>query len=152
MPRSAGRAAVLLAILGAAFLLVGGVGLWAGLAIPDRIAALLPAEALIDASGVGGATVALATLAGLTGAAHVALVPAIRRVIGSAVIAAIMLCATLAVIALASAVAALVSVASGAGSAAILVPVAIGLGLASGAYAWLTAVLIGLRRQGFPPN
>jgi len=147
VPRSASRAAIVLALLGTVFVGVGATGLWMGTAIPDRIAALLPPEALIDAAGVGGATVALGALAGAVGVAHLALVPLVRRSVGVALIGGLMLTATLAVIALASAVAALVTVASGLGPAAIFVPVAMGLGCLAGAYAWLTAVLIGLRSE-----
>jgi hypothetical protein len=137
--------ALTLTVLGALLLLAGVVGVMTGATIPERIASLLPSEALIDAAGVGGATVALGALASVVGLLHLAPVPGVRRRSPPALITGIMLGATLAVIAAASAVAVVVSIASGSGPPEVLLPVAIGLALAAGVYVWLTAVLIGLR-------
>jgi len=144
MSRTATRPAILLALAGVVLLVACAAGVSAGLLLAERIYALLP-PVTIDAAAVGGATVALGVAAGLLGLLHLALAVALRRAVLAAVVPTIVLCATMAVLAISWAVAALVSSASGSGPPAAMVGAGIGLVLVAAAYAWSGAILIGLR-------
>ncbi len=88
----------LLLLAGGAVLLVAGIAaVVAGIAIPQRLQALLPAV-VIDAAAIGGATVALGVAIAVMGAAQVAIGLFLGRagwtaagVVGLAVLAALLL-------------------------------------------------------------
>ncbi|MDQ2854251.1 MAG: hypothetical protein M3R32_05270 [Chloroflexota bacterium] len=136
------------------FLLVAGIALCAsaaaaaavGLLNPHLISDRLPPEAVIDAPAVGGAAVALGVGTGLLGLAHLGTALALRRRIGAASTAGVVLAATMAVLSLGFAIAALVSVASGAAEAIVMLPAAIGLGGAVVGYSAATVAIIGGRK------
>ncbi len=135
---------------GLLLLLAGGAGMFAGLALAERIHALLPDEITSDAAAIGGAAMALGAALLLTGVAHLVLGTAVRR--GRSLVAAIVTCAVMAAIALGWAVAALVSAAAGDAPAAGMLPAAIGLLGLAGAYGWSAALLMGRRRVGREPD
>jgi hypothetical protein len=149
MARSAHGPSALLAVAGILLLLLCATGVAAGLLFAERIHAMLP-PVTIDAAAVGGATVALGAAAGLLGVTHLGLALALWRGVRQASVPAIVLSATMSLVALGWALAALVSVASGSGVVAVTLPGGIGLVLVAAGYAWATSVLIGLRREGQP--
>jgi hypothetical protein len=151
MARSAHRPAALLALAGLILVLLGAAGIAAGLLLAERLYALLP-PVTIDVEAVGGATVAFGVASGLLGITHGFLAWALRRGLPTATVPSIVLCATMAVVALGWAVAALVSAASGSAPPAAMLAAGIGLGLVAVAYGWAGAVLIGLRRRPGEPD
>ncbi len=145
----------MLAAAGAIFAVAAAGLVWAGINIPGLIRAQIPPEAPIDEAQVGGALVALGALAGLVGAAHLLMIPVLVRAHPTAVVGGIAGSATLATLAAASSIGALVALASGSASAATMLPAAGGLALVALAYAWLAALLVGLRnrtRSAGPPD
>jgi hypothetical protein len=146
MASSARRPATLLALAGLGLLLLGAAGIFAGLTLAERIYALLP-PVTIDAAAVGGAAVAFGVTAALLGIAHGVLALGLRRGLPVATVPSIVLCATMAVVALGWAIAALVSAASGAAPPAAMLAAGIGLGLVAGAYGWVGASLMELRQR-----
>ena len=148
MPRAPGVALLFLAAAGVLLLVVGAAMVVGGIAIPELIRAQIPDAALVDSAEVGGAMVALGGLSAILGVAHLTVIPLVRRGQPIVIVAGITVSATLAVLAAASAAGALVALASASGSAATMIPAAIGLLLVASAYAWLGAVLIGVRNRG----
>ena len=138
MSRSAGLPVLVLTGTGLLLLLAGGAGIFAGLALAERIHALLPDEITSDAAAIGGAALLL------LGVAHVGLGAAVRR--GRFLVAAIVACSVMAVIMLGWAVAAVVSAAAGDAPAAGMLPAGIGLGGLAVAYGWSAALLMEHRR------
>ena len=128
-------------------LLVGGVAAVAvGLLNPRLISDQLPPDAAIDAPAVGGAAVALGVAVILLALIHLVAVAALRRGIGIARTAGVVLAATMAVLSLGFAVAAVVSIASGSAPAIIMLPTSVALGAAAVAYAATTMAIIGAAR------
>jgi len=128
-------------------LLVGGVAAVAvGLLNPRLISDQLPPDAAIDAPAVGGAAVALGVAVVLLALIHLVIVAALRRGIGIARTAGVVLAATMAVLSLGFAVAAVVSIASGSAPAIIMLPASVALGAAAVAYAATTMAIIGAPR------
>jgi hypothetical protein len=142
--RSAGLPVLVLTGTGLLLLLAGGAGIFAGLALAERIHALLPNEITSDAAAIGGAAMALGAALLLLGVAHVGLGAAVRR--GRFLVAAIVACSVMAVIMLGWAVAAVVSAAAGDAPAAGMLPAGIGLGGLAVAYGWSAALLMEHRR------
>ena len=125
-------------------LLVGGVAAVAvGLLNPRLISDQLPPDAAIDAPAVGGAAVALGVAVVLLALIHLVTVAALRRGIGMARTAGVVLAATMAVLSLGFAVAAVVSIASGSAPTIIMLPASVALGAAAVAYAATTMAIIG---------
>ncbi|HYM52985.1 MAG TPA: hypothetical protein VEW45_05845 [Candidatus Dormibacteraeota bacterium] len=149
MAGSAHGPALLLALAGLVLVLLCAAGVAAGLLFAERLHALLPPVA-IDAAAVGGATVALGGAAGLLAAVHLTSALALWRGVRQAAVPAIVLSATMSVVALGWAVAALVSSVSGSGPLVIVLPAGICLVLVAVGYAWAMGVLIGLRRRAQP--
>ncbi len=141
--------ALVLTGAGLVLMLAGGAGVFAGLALADRIHALLPDEITSDAAAIGGAAMALGAALLLAGIAHLLLAAAIRR--DRSLVAGIVLCVVMSVIAVGWAVAALVSAAAGSAPAGGMVPAAIGLAGVAAAYAWAAALLMERRRVGRGP-
>jgi hypothetical protein len=142
---------LLLVLLGGLFVLAGAAGIVAGLTMADRMRAMLPVKAIVDAPAVGGAVLALGLAGVVLGALHLGLaatVPSGRRPVMAA---ALMLTSTMAVATIVSGVAVVISLASAMGDATVLVPLATGLALLGGAYSWVAAILIGLWRATPPP-
>lgn len=134
---------------GILMLIAGGVGIFAGLALAERIHALLPDEITSDAAAIGGAALALGAAFLMAGAAHIATATAVAR--GRWLVGGIVLCALMAVLVIGWAVAAVVSAAAGSAPAAGMIPAASGLVLLSGAYGWAGAVLMRVRRVSRAP-
>lgn len=102
----------LLLIVGGALLLVAGAaGVVAGIAIPDRLHALLP-PVVIDVAAIGGATVALGVAIGLVGSAQLLIGLLLGR--GEWTAAGVLSLGLLAALVLALGVALLTEVAAGA--------------------------------------
>lgn len=144
MWRSPALPVLVLSGTGALLLLAGGAGAFAGLALAERIHALLPDEITSDAAAIGGAAMGLGGALLLLGIAHLFLAAAVRR--GRSLVAAIFTCAVMAAIAVGWAVAALVSAAAGSAPAAGMLAAAIGLGALAGGYAWSAVILMERRR------
>ena len=131
---------------GIALCAAGAAAAAVGLLNPHLISDRLPPEAVIDAAAVGGAAVALGVGTGLLGLAHLGTALALRRRIGAASTAGVVLAATMAVLSLGFAIAALVSIASGAAAAIVMLPAAIGLGGAVVGYSAATVAIISGRK------
>jgi hypothetical protein len=129
---------IVLCLAGAAAAAVGWLN-------PRLISDQLPPDAVIDAPAVGGAAVALGSAIVMLGLVHLVVAVALRRGIGVAPTAAVVLSATMAALSLGFAVSALVSIASGAAPAVLMLPAAIGLGGAIIAYGATTVAIIGAR-------
>ena len=141
---------LLLLAVGLLLLVVGAAAIYAGLALAERIHALLP-PITADEHAIGGAAVALGIGFLVTGLLHLAmgLVLARGRSTSSelSLVSGISLCAVMATLAVGWAVAALVSAASGSAPAEAMLPAGIGLlGLAC-LYGWAVVVLQRGRRR-----
>ena len=113
MGRPSGLAWAILLAAGIVLLGGGAVAIAVGILNPGLISAQLPPEAEVDTAAVGGAAVALGVATAVVGLMHVGIALALRARIGVAVTSAVVLAATMAVLALGFGVAALVSIASG---------------------------------------
>jgi hypothetical protein len=147
MARASARAAIFLTGAGLILVLAGALGAAIGILIPDRIHALLPPLAP-DVAAIGGAIVALGVMLIGLGGLHLAVATGLRRGSSFGSVAAASLGMLMAVICLGSAASAAVSLAAGSAPALALVPATVGLALLAGAYAWVSATVIGLRREG----
>jgi hypothetical protein len=145
MARPGLSVAVLLAG-GIVLCLAGAAAAGVGWINPRLISDQLPPDAVIDAPAVGGAAVALGSAIVMLGLVHFVVAVALRRGIGVAPTAAVVLSATMAALSLGFAVSALVSIASGAAPAVLMLPAAIGLGGAVIAYGATTVAIIGARK------
>lgn len=150
------RGAVLL-LLGAGILLllIGATGIFAGLALADRIYALLP-PITADARAIGGAALALGAAFVLAGAAHVALAMLLRRApatLGQGIwVSGIALCAVMGVLAAGWSLTAFISAASGSAPVEGMLPAGVGTGVLAAGYAWVTAALMRGRSQTRGPD
>jgi hypothetical protein len=129
---------------GIVLLLAGAAGVFAGLALAERIHALLPEEITSDPAAIGGAALALGAALISTGTLHLVVAAAVRA--GRGIVAAIVLTTVMAALAVGWAVTALVSAAAGSVALDAMLPAAIGLGAAAAAYGWSAAKLLGTRR------
>ena len=142
------RAARAILLLGGIVLILGGAAAVAvGLINPGLISSQLPPDAEVDAPAVGGAAFALGVATLLLGIVHIGTAIALGLGIRIAATAAIVLAATMAVLAFGSGIAAVVSIASGAAPPIYMVPAAAGLGAAGIGYVVVTAVVIGTRGE-----
>jgi hypothetical protein len=146
MRRGTAGAVLVLTAAGLVLLLAGGVGVFAGLALAERIHALLPDEVTSDPAAIGGAALALGAVLLLAGGLHLALAPAVRA--GRWIVGGIVVSAVMAALAVGWSITAAVSAAAGTAPAAGMLPAAIGLGLAAVAYGWSASVLMRARRAG----
>jgi hypothetical protein len=137
---------LVLAAAGVVLLVCGVAAVALGLLNPRLISDQLPPDAAIDAPAVGGAAVALGVAVILLALIHLVTVAALRRGIGMARTAGVVLAATMAVLSLGFAVAAVVSIASGSAPAIIMLPASGALGAAAVAYAATTMAIIGAPR------
>jgi hypothetical protein len=126
--------------------LAGAAAVGVGWLNPRLISDQLPPDAAVDAAAVGGAAVALGTAIVMLGLTHLLVAVALRRGIGVAPTAAVVLAASMAALSLGFAVSALVSIASGVAPAVLMLPAAIGLGGAVIAYGASTVAIIGARK------
>jgi len=141
-------AVVWLLAAGAVLGITGLAGIVAGTYLSAWLYSLLP-PLIIDAAAVGGAATASgAALVGL-GIVHLAAGALVRRGMGGAITAAVVLAATMGVLCIGWGAAALVSAVAGSGPPVGLLPAGIGLGLVAAGYGWTAHALIGLRA---PPN
>ena len=147
MARLPRLALAFLLVAGIVLCLAGAAAMAVGIVNPHLISDRLPPEAIIDAPAVGGAAVALGVGIGVLGLAHLGTAVALRRRVGTAATAGVVLAATMAVLSFGFAIAALVSIASGAAAPIIMLPAAIGLGGAVVGYATVTVAIIGGRRE-----
>jgi hypothetical protein len=147
MPRRSWLPSAILLAAGIAILLGGLAAVAMGLVNPTLLRQQLPPEAEVDAPAVGGAAVALGVATALVGLLHLVTAAALRRGVSIAATAAVVLAATMAVIALGFAVAALVSIASGAALPIYMVPASVVMGAAVIGYAIVTVILIGSRTE-----
>ena len=145
MARPYGPSVPILLAAGVILSLAGITAAAVGWLNPHLISDQLPPEAAVDAPAVGGAAVALGVAILLLGQVHVLVAAALRRGVGVARTAAVVLAATMAMLSLGFAVAALVSIASGAAPAVLMLPATIGLAAAVIAYGATTAAIIGAR-------
>lgn len=145
MARPPGLSLVVLLAAGIVLCLIGLAAVAVGSLNPHLISDQLPPDAAIDAPAVGGAAVALGVAIVLLGLLHMAIAAALRRGIGVAPTAAVVLAATMAALSFGFAVSALVSIASGAAPVVLMLPASIGLGGAAIAYGATTAAIIGAR-------
>jgi hypothetical protein len=131
-------------LLVAGFVLVGAgaASVAVGLFNPGLISSQLPPDAAVDAPAVGGAAVALGVATALLGVVHGLTALALRARVGIAITGAIVLAATMAILALAFAIAAVVSIASGSAPAIYMIPAAIGLVAGVIGYAMVTALVM----------
>lgn len=136
----------ILAAAGIVLLGSGAAAIAVGILNPDLISAQLPPEAEVDAAAVGGAAVALGVATVVVGLMHVGIALALRAGMGVAATGAVVLAATMAVLAFGFAVAALVSIASNSAPAVYMLPAATGLSLGIVGYAVVVARVIGSRR------
>jgi hypothetical protein len=128
-------------------LCLGGAGSVAiGLFNPRLISDQLPPDAGIDAPAVGGAATALGVAIVLLGLVHLTIAAALRREIGLAPTAGVVLATTMAILSFGFAIAALVSIASGAAPALLMLPASIGLGGAVIGYAATTMAIMRARK------
>jgi hypothetical protein len=150
MRRRARGPVLLLLGVGAMLAIVGGVAVFVGVVLADRIYALLP-PITADARAIGGAAVALGIACLIGALVHagfaVALAHAGGRAADALLVPAVVLCAMMAVLAGGWAVAALVSAASGVAPAYAMLPTGIGLLVLAGGYGWSAVVLLRLRRK-----
>lgn len=129
-----------------AFLCIAGAGATVfGLFFPHLIADRLPAEVLLDAAAVGGAAVALGVAFAVLGLAHLATAAALWRTARLAETLGVVLGAGMAILAFGLTVALLVSVVAASAPIMVLLPPAVVLGLAAGAYGAATVAI--LRRR-----
>lgn len=138
----------ILLVAGIVLVLGGAAAVAVGLFNPAFISSQLPPDAEIDAPAVGGAAVALGVATALLGFAHFVTAAALRQGVGVAATGAVVLSATMAILALGFAVAAVVSIASGSAPAIYMVPAAIGLVVGVVGYGIVTAIVI--RSRGAP--
>lgn len=146
MARPVGLSVALLVAAGIVICLIGLGAAGVGWLNPHLISDQLPPEAVIDAPAVGGAAVALGVAFVLLGLVHILVAVALRRGVGMAATAAVVLAATMAALSFGFAVAALVSIASRAAPAVLMLPASIGLAGAVVAYGTITAAIIGARK------
>lgn len=146
MARPSRLSFAVLAAAGIVLCLAGAAAAWVGWFNPQLISDQLPPDAAVDAPAVGGAAVALGIAIVILGLIHLAVAVALRRGIGMAPTAAVVLATTMAALSLGFAVSALVSIASGAAPAVLMLPAAIGLGGAVIAYGATTVAIIGARK------
>jgi hypothetical protein len=136
--------------VGLLLLVVGAVGVFAGLALADRIYALLPSIITADADAIGGAAMALGIAAFLVGGLHLGMAVALARTAGAPrepiLVTGIALCAVMAVMALGWSVAALVSAASGSAPADAMLPAGFGLLALAVAYGLAAVTIMRVRR------
>lgn len=136
--------------VGLLLLVVSAAGIYAGLALAERIYALLP-PITADAAAIGGAAMALGIASLLAGLLHLGAAIVLGRGGGESgevtLVASIAICAVMAALALGWSVTALVSAASGSAPADAMLPAGIGLLALAGGYAWAVAVLARLRRR-----
>lgn len=137
---------LVLAVAGVVLLVCGVAAVAIGLLNPRLISGQLPPDAGIDAPAVGGAAVALGVAVVMLALIHLVTVAALRRGIGMAPTAGVVLAATMAVLSLGFAVAAVVSIASGSAPAIIMLPASVALGAAAVAYAATAMAIIGAQR------
>ncbi len=145
MARPPGLSVAILVAAGVLLCLIGVASATVGWLNPRLISDQLPPDAAIDAPAVGGAAVALGVAVVLLGLGHVLVAVALRRGIGMAPTAAVVLATTMAALSFGFAVSALVSIASDAAPAVLMVPASIGLGAATIAYVATTVAVIGAR-------
>ena len=138
---------LVLAAAGIVLLLCGVAAVAIGLLNPRLISDQLPPDAAVDAPAVGGAAVALGVAVIVLALIHLLTAAALRRGIGVARTAGVVLAATMAVLSLGFAVAALVSIASGAAPAIIMLPASVALGGAVIAYAATTIAIMGGQKR-----
>jgi hypothetical protein len=138
--------AILLAA-GIVLVLGGSAAIAVGLFNPGLISSQLPPDAAVDAPAVGGAAVALGVATALLGLLHWVIGLALRGGVGIATTGAVVLAATMAILALGFAVAAVVSIVSDAAPAIYMVPAAIGLGVGVVGYSLVTAIVLGTREE-----
>lgn len=128
--------------------IVGAVGVFAGLALADRIYALLP-PVNVDADAIGGAAMALGIASLLVGALHIGMAVALARTAASRsepiLVAGVALTAVMAVLALGWSVAALVSAASGSAPADAMLPAGFALLALAVVYGAAGLVILGVR-------
>lgn len=140
-------------LLAAGVVLCGGgltavvVGTW----LAPWLYGLLP-PVTIDAGAVGGAATASGVALAMIGALHLVAGVLLGRGIGAALTPAVVLAATMAVLAIGWGVAAIVSAASGSGPAVALVQAGIGLGIVAAGYGWAARSLIGIRERPGGPS
>lgn len=137
----------ILLVAGVVLVGAGAAAVAVGLVNPGLISSQLPPDAAVDAPAVGGAAVALGVATAVLGIVHWLTALALRARVGIAITGAVVLASTMAILALAFAVAAVVSIASGSAPAIYMAPAAIGLGAGVIAYALVTALVMGSRRE-----
>lgn len=147
MRRPSRLAWAILLVAGIVLVLGGAASIAVGLFNPELISSQLPPDAAVDAPAVGGAAVALGVATAFLGIVHAVTALALRHGVGVAATGAVVLAATMAILALGFAVAAVVSIASGSAPAVYMVPAAIGLGVGVVGYAIVTAIVIGSRGE-----
>ena len=141
------RASAAILAAGGVILSLFGIGAaGVGWLNPHLISDRLPPEAPIDAPAVGGAAVALGVAIALLGLVHLLLAVALRREIGVAPTATVVLTASMAVLSFGFGVAALVSIASGAAPTVAMLPAAVVLAIAAIAYGATTGAIIRARK------
>ena len=146
MARPLGLSVVVLVAAGIVLCLVGAAAVGIGWLNPRLISDQLPPDAAVDAPAVGGAAVALGVAVVALGLVHILIAVALRRGIGVAPTAAVVLTVTMAALSLGFGISALVSIASAAAPAVLMLPAAIGLGGATIAYGATTMAIIGARK------
>lgn len=146
MARLPGLSVAVLLAGGIVLCLAGAAAAAVGWVNPRLISDQLPPDAAIDAPAVGGAAVALGLAIVMVGLIHVLVAVGLRRGIGVAHTAAVVISASMAALSLGFAVSALVSIASGVAPAVLMLPAAVGLVAAVIAYGATTIAIIGARR------
>lgn len=146
MARPSGLSIAILVAAGIILCVAGAAGVGVGWLNPRLISDQLPPDAAIDAPAVGGAAVALGVAIVLLGMTHLLIAVALRRGVGVAPTAAVVLAATMAALSFGFAVSALVSIASEVAPAVLMVPASIALGGAVIAYGAATISIIGARK------
>jgi hypothetical protein len=146
MARPPGPSFAVLVAAGVILCLAGATAVGIGWLNPRLISDQLPPDAAVDAPAVGGAAVALGVAVILLGLVHIAIAVGLRRGVGLAPTAAVVLATTMAVLSFGFGVSALVSIASGAAPAVLMLPASIGLGVAVIAYAASSMAIIGARK------
>src|SRR3990172_6340499 len=133
---------IVFAAAGAFLCVAGAAATVFGLFFPHLIADRLPAEGLLDAAAVGGAAGALGAGVAVLGLAHLATAVALWRRARVAETLGVGLGAGMAGLAFGAAVGLLGGVVGGRGPAGVLLPPAVVLGLAAGAYGAATVVIL----------
>ncbi|MDP9468812.1 MAG: hypothetical protein M3P32_08775 [Chloroflexota bacterium] len=146
MGRPSGLSVVVLVAAGMILCLAGAASAGVGWLNPRLVSDRLPPDAAIDAPAVGGAAVALGVAVVMLGLIHLLVAFALRRGIGVAPTAGVVLAATMAALSFGFAVSALVSIASGVAPAALMLPASIVLGGAVIAYGATTMAIISARK------